>query len=186
MFLEKKKKEGFTIIELIVSVALFSFVSVGAIGAMIAVVDGNKKARSLVQATDSLGFALESMTRELRVGSAYSCDGAGDCAPGGPGPGTSIEFQTSEGSTMIYRINANRLERCGSPGIDCAGSYLAMTGNDVFINSFDVYVQGSLGTPGDTEQPRATLIITGTSGGDPDTDSQFTIQSTVAQRFPDF
>ncbi len=182
--------KGFTLVELVVAIALFAFVAVGAISAMIAVVDGNKKARALVGATDALGFALESMTRELRVGSNYSCDGGGDCPPGGGGPGSEIAFTTSEGSVMVYRLNTGRLERCGSTGIDCpdptnAANYVAMTGSNITITDFDVYVQGSAPSPADSEQPRATLVISGTAGNNPGIDSSFTIQTTVTQRFPD-
>jgi len=91
---------------------------------------------------------------------------------------------------MAYRLDSGALERCGRLGDPCNNpfvdnEYIAMTGVGVTITDFDVYVQGSLPSPGDTEQPRVTLVISGTSGSDPDTDSTFTIQTTITQRFPD-
>ena len=185
-----QKNRGFSLIELLVAISLFAFVSVAAVSAMLAVVDGNKKARAMVDAMDNLSFALESMTRELRVGSNYSCNGSGDCGAGSPG--TRIEFLTSEGSLMAYRLDNARIQRCGSSGIDCPnplvnGNYVDMTGNNITIDTFEVYVLGSApATAADEEQPRAILVLSGTAGTQAKTDATFSIQTTVTQRFPDF
>ena len=69
----KQKNKGFTLIELIVSIALFGFVSVVMVGAMLSVVGANAKSQALTNATNSLNFAIESMVRELRVGKTYNC-----------------------------------------------------------------------------------------------------------------
>jgi prepilin-type N-terminal cleavage/methylation domain-containing protein len=66
-----KTTGGFTLIEMIVSLAIFTIVAVVAVGALIKILDANKKAINLKTVTNSLNFALESMTREMRVGSKY-------------------------------------------------------------------------------------------------------------------
>jgi prepilin-type N-terminal cleavage/methylation domain-containing protein len=64
---------GFTLVEMIVSVAVFAIVAVVAGGAILKVLDTNKKAQSIQSAITNLNFSLETMTRELRIGSKYYC-----------------------------------------------------------------------------------------------------------------
>ncbi len=68
------RKKGFTLIEMIVSLAIFSIVAVVALGALTKIISANKKAQALQAAFTNLNFALESMSRELRVGANYRCD----------------------------------------------------------------------------------------------------------------
>lgn len=187
-------QRGFTIIELMVAVTLFAFVAVTMIGAMLAVVDGNRKARATVAAMDNLNFALESMSREIRVGSSYDCSGlikttpseTGDCANGSP----ILGILSSNNDVLVYRFNAaeGSIERCGSIGTSCPDAtddnqYIRMTGSNVVIDRLTFHTQGS--GSADNEQPRVTMIIEGTAG-DLKANSGFSIQTTVTQRFPDF
>ncbi|MDB5259755.1 MAG: seg [Candidatus Taylorbacteria bacterium] len=68
-----KKDQGFTLIEIIVSLGIFTVVAVVAVGAYLKVLDANKKSQTLKTAINNINFALESMTREMRVGSSYYC-----------------------------------------------------------------------------------------------------------------
>ena len=63
-----KFKKGFTLIEMIVSLAIFSVVAVIALGSLVRIMSANQKAQSLHSAMTNIGFALESMSRELRMG----------------------------------------------------------------------------------------------------------------------
>lgn len=73
-FLHKKSRQsGFTLIEMIVSLGIFTVVAVVAIGALLKVMDANRKSINLKNATNNINFALESMSREMRVGRNYSC-----------------------------------------------------------------------------------------------------------------
>ncbi len=69
--------QGFTLIEMIVSLAIFSVVAVVALGALMKIVSANKKAQSLQSAMTNINYALESMSREMRVGSDFSCQESG-------------------------------------------------------------------------------------------------------------
>lgn len=68
------QNKGFTLVEIIVSLAVFSIVAVVALGALLKIVDTNKKAQTLEASLTNLDYALESMSRELRVGSVYHCE----------------------------------------------------------------------------------------------------------------
>jgi len=179
LYQKKRNKRGFTLIELIVAIALFGFVSVAAVSAMLAVVDGNKKSQSLVSAMGNLNFAMESMTRELRVGRLYDCGAVGgsrDCTGGD----TRMTFSTSDSGTMTYRLTGTSIERVFNNGFSTKTA--KMTGSDVVIDELIFYVRGT--TPGDSEQPKVTIVVEGTAGV-ADTASNFILETTVTQRFPD-
>lgn len=65
-------QKGFTLVEMIISLALFTVVAVIAIGALLRITDANKKSHTLKIAINNLNFALESMSREMRVGTNYA------------------------------------------------------------------------------------------------------------------
>ena len=69
-----KSQRGFTLVEMIVSLAIFSVVAVVALGALAKIISANQKAQSLQSAMTNLNFALEAMSREIRVGTNYQCD----------------------------------------------------------------------------------------------------------------
>jgi prepilin-type N-terminal cleavage/methylation domain-containing protein len=65
--------KGFTLVEIIVSISIFLIVAVVALGALLKIIDANKKSQGLKTAMSNINFALESMSRELRVGTHYYC-----------------------------------------------------------------------------------------------------------------
>ncbi|MEK7646088.1 MAG: type II secretion system protein [Patescibacteria group bacterium] len=71
---------GFTLVEMIVSLGIFAVVATVSLGALVHIVSANKKAQTLQSAITNLNFALETMSREMRVGSTYFCSdyGVGD------------------------------------------------------------------------------------------------------------
>ena len=82
-----REENGFTLIEMIVALAIFSIVATVALGALMKIISANKKAQTLQSAMTNLNFALESMSREMRVGNNYSCKGSAEYAFGsGPRP----------------------------------------------------------------------------------------------------
>lgn len=72
-YFSKPQQKGFTLVEMIVALAIFAIVALVAIGALLKVTDANKKSQSLKTAINNLNFALESMSREMRVGFNYAC-----------------------------------------------------------------------------------------------------------------
>lgn len=66
--------KGFTIIEMIVSLAVFAFVITIAIGALLMLVNTNNQLQGEQSVMTNLSFALDSMTREIRTGTFYYCD----------------------------------------------------------------------------------------------------------------
>lgn len=70
---QTNKQNGFTLIEMIVSLAIFAVVVTTAVGALLAVVATNRQLQSEQSIMTNLTFALDSMTREMRTGFSYYC-----------------------------------------------------------------------------------------------------------------
>lgn len=77
-------RAGFTLIEMIVSLAVFSVVITIAVGALLSLIAGNQQLQSQQSIMTNLSFALDSMTREIRTGYYYYCEARPNYAAGGP------------------------------------------------------------------------------------------------------
>lgn len=177
---------GFTLIEMLVSVALFAIVMAVSATSLISVVQANRKAEAVSTAMSNLNFALDTISRSIRMGSNYRCDTTRsetpvDCASGG----TAITFEEHDGEfgdpsdQTTFQLNGSHLEwrYKGGP------TFQQMTADDISISSFKVYVTGSSLT--DNAQPMVRIVMTGTVGTDPRTKSTFSIETAATQRLLD-
>ncbi len=64
---------GFTLIEMIVSLGIFSLVMTIAVGALLVLISNNQKLQGEQSVMTNLAFALDGMTREIRTGTSYFC-----------------------------------------------------------------------------------------------------------------
>ncbi len=69
-----RSESGFTLLEIIVSLAIFTMVAVFAVGSLLRITALNRQAQTLQSAMNNISFALESMSREIRVGSKLHCE----------------------------------------------------------------------------------------------------------------
>ena len=203
----RNTERGFTLIEIMVAVSIFAVVMLVGVGALLTMVEVNKRAQGVNSVMNNLNAAMEQMSRSIRVGSTYYCGDTSvepspsvlasprDCAIDG---GLLIAFEPTGGNPddvndqTVYRLNGTQLERslCSGANQTCAngsknGAWVALTAPEVIITSFKFYVTGS--TPllnGDTQQPRVVMIVKGTANvqGGP---TSFTVQSSVTQRLLD-
>jgi prepilin-type N-terminal cleavage/methylation domain-containing protein len=70
---QSTRQSGFTLVEMIVSLALFSVVVTISVGALLVLIASNEKLQNEQSVMTNLSFALDSMTREMRTGSFYYC-----------------------------------------------------------------------------------------------------------------
>lgn len=66
-------QSGFSLIEMIVSLALFSIVVTITVGALLVLIASNQRFQNEQSVMTNLSFALDSMTREIRTGTNYFC-----------------------------------------------------------------------------------------------------------------
>lgn len=71
-----KSNNGFTLVELMVATSLFIVIMISALGSLFVLIDESKNSRALRVSMENVNFAMDSMTRAIRMGTDYSCDGS--------------------------------------------------------------------------------------------------------------
>lgn len=175
---------GFTLIEMIVSVALFSVVMFVSVGALLAIADANRKANSLRITMDNLNFAMESMSRTIRTGSGYSCDTVpviqpayGENCPEG---GSLFSFTDQNGEIVTYKYDDSAESVAVKRN---SGNFANITSPEIQVENLTFYITG-VGATGSNagHQPRVVIVIKGKAGTTVKTQTSFSIQTTVSQR----
>lgn len=167
---------GYSLLELIVAVGLFALIMTLASGAYLLMIGINRQAQSIATGINSLSFALETMTRSIRTGTKYSCGGIGDC----PNGSSRFSFVNNNGTSVTYDLSAGAIQRT----IGSVNSNL--TGASVTVSSLKFYVFGTqTARQGNYQQPRVTIIVTGTVSSGPGKTEAFTIQTGATMRGTD-
>jgi prepilin-type N-terminal cleavage/methylation domain-containing protein len=197
--IRKTNNRGFTLVEMIVAVALFAIVMLICVGALLALVSANRKAQALQSVMNNLNISLDDMVRTIRTGSNYRCNtqsepvapNYGDCQQGGTmlyiTPFGADPTQQSQDIGYVFDTNGTYCGKGQLCKVYGNGTPIAITSSDVTINSMEFYVIGTPRTStGDTTQPKVVITITGTAGA-PGVNAvtSFNIQATAVQRMLD-
>jgi len=102
-------QRGFTLVEVMISISIFIIAITIGIGAVLNMNSAYRKASSTRSLMDNLSFVMEDMTRNLRLGSEYNCDGNGDCVGGG----SSVKFKDMSGQKYIKYYLINKVTKEG-------------------------------------------------------------------------
>jgi prepilin-type N-terminal cleavage/methylation domain-containing protein len=169
---------GYSLLELIVSLGIFSVIMLIATGAYLSLISLDRHARASNQLSATLSFAVESMARSLRTGSNYACN-ASASAPNCTSGGTSISFRDSEGQTVTYRLRADgSIGQC-TGGLCTDASAIPLTDSRIAIDTLRFYVRG---VGNDYVQPQVTFVVSGTMTTDEGEQASFSIQTGATQR----
>ncbi len=188
---ENRFLAGFTLVEMITAVAIFSMVMIIAMGALLAVINANKQNQAIQTAINNLSLAMEMMSREIRVGYSYHCGEEGtiteplDCEEGDD----YIAFEAFDGDPVnpddqiVFKLEGTRIKRSD----DGSGTFLFLTAPVVVLEELKFYVAGS--SSSDDIQPRVLISASGYvdlgSIGERGK-SYFNLQTTASQRIIDF
>ncbi len=196
---QKTSQKGFTLIEMVVAVGLFSVVMLVAVAAILSIIGNNKKAQAINNVVNNLNFAIESMVRDMKTGQYYQCPQT-TTANLSTDPILSTDpsyCSGAEASVAFYSTLSGSdvpVEYSFVPGGDDNGvykpGYIAKSTNgdapieltsttDVDIKSMKLYVNNP--APG-TGQPSIFLIITGEAKILDNQVTQFGLQTLVSQR----
>jgi prepilin-type N-terminal cleavage/methylation domain-containing protein len=192
-------KRGFTLVEMLVSLALFTIVATIAVGTLLVLIGGNTRVVDEQAGMTALTFALDSMTREIRTGSLYHCNIASvvkaespsvppsvrDCVTGSTG----LSFREAGGSItnsavgrIAYFFENGRLYR--KVLVSGGGPAEPITPEEIRLEEVNFFVTGTQDLLGanNREQPTVTIVLRAQSSSSPQT---FTLQTTVTQRILD-
>jgi prepilin-type N-terminal cleavage/methylation domain-containing protein len=171
-----KNQRGYTLIELIVSVAIFSVVMLVAGTAFLSLISLDRKARATNDLVSNLSYVVDSMERSIRTGTLYSsASGA-----------STFSYTDANGRIISYRLTVNGTQGQIEQRID-SGTWSALTDPLIDVENLTFYPSGTaLGSTGDKLQPTVTIIIRGKMK--PDSQSpeiEFVIESSATQRLID-
>lgn len=180
--LKIKNNKGFTLIEMMIAVALFALISSFAIGAVLSIFDANRKAQSSKTIVDNLNFSIENMARTVRFGSNYHCGSSGslsspnDCSTGDAFLAiTFYDKILAQNVLVAYRLNGTAIEKSYN-----GGSYIPITAPEANIQYLKFYVFGT--NVSDSNQPYVIVVIKGYVGSRSTTQTVFSIETLMSQR----
>ena len=190
---KRRGNTGFTLIEMMVAVALFAIVMLIAGATLLSLVYANRKAQALQSVMNNLNVSLDDMVRSVREGSNYRCGGEssayGDCTQGGTliyftPIGSPSDDQPADDWGYVY--DSGGTYYCGKGRLcemEKGSVWIPITSPDVNIESMVFYVVGTKpASQGGTAQPKVIFTIKGQAGAQASTQTTFDIQVTAVQR----
>ncbi|HTY40069.1 MAG TPA: type II secretion system protein [Candidatus Paceibacterota bacterium] len=181
------KNSGFTIVELLVAISLFSVLVTIGVGGVVTALRTQRQAAALLALNNSLGLTMEQMLREMRTGRDFCLPAQGnDCPPGQTG----VAFTNSNNEHVRYCFNSPNGSTAGSitRGTDpsnapnCNTNVMAgLTPPSVNLTNAAFTVSGNL--PGDGSVPRVVINITGATTDPTLTGVTVNLETLVSARF---
>ncbi len=185
-------EEGFSLLELVVSIGIFAVTVVAAVAIMIDVFSAQSKGVAIKDVLDNERFTLELITRELRTGSnvVYTSTRPPGC------PSNGLQFTSyNQGSAQerFYYLadtdgdtSADTIMRVAMPAggsIDCtAVNPQRLTSREIIVDAWSLILSGTEMGPNDG-QPLITLGFTMHSRDARwGAETSISAQTTVAQR----
>lgn len=204
-------QRGFTLIEMIVALGLFSVVTTITTGAMLMLVATNQKFHFEQSIMTNLSFAVDSMTREMRTGFNYYCISGASRSNGIFGAATAHESlgettrdcATGRGNNQVHGVSffesGDSVTGASADRIlyfydDSSNMIYRRVGNQdaepiisegVIITSANFFVTGAapLITGSNRDQPAITIYLEAQAADDTDAAPRtYEIQTTVSQR----
>lgn len=180
MALKNQKNKGFTLVEILVSVAIFSSVVVVATNIFTISIAAQRKILAQQEITDQVSYAVEYIGRAIRmaqketsgaclssIGSNYQLTYSGN----------GIKFNTSNGNCWEFWLDTGNSQLMVKQG----SISFPLSSPKIKVTSFKVQLAGE--GQGDNIQPKVTLFLTVKGGGDkPEAQPEIEIQTTVSQR----
>ena len=206
-----QSQSGFTLIEMIVSLGVFSLVITIAVGALLTLMVTSKRLQGEQSVMTNLSFALDGMTREIRTGTFYFCD-SGNANPPGSIFNENYNLDSLGDATRDCPNGrqGNRLHglvfKEGGDSITASEERIlyyfdegdqtiyrrvgsaerqSIVASGIVIKRLEFVVTGSqkltAGGNGTADQPAVTIFIEAAETADP-TSKSYYLQTTVAQR----
>jgi prepilin-type N-terminal cleavage/methylation domain-containing protein len=198
------RSRGFSLIEVLVSLSIFTVVMTISIGALMVVINANTMAQNTQAVMTNIQYALDGVTREIRTGTDYYCGSvaslpvSGNTVSNCPAGGTALSFNEggqslTEGTPnnsrrIALRLSGGELQRRlgngdGDSDTNEEEDWEPLTSPNVQIDTLKLFVTGTEKEEG--EAPTVTLYIKGNAGAEDGTESEFNIQTTIVQQLFD-
>lgn len=157
--------KGFTLIEMIVAVGVFTVAITISLASFLNISAIQKKAEAFRAVNNNLNFALESMVREIKTGWEYTLNS--DSSLTVTNISQSVEYK------VTFSLDANQIKRKFKEE-----EPLALTAPEVKITNLQFIVR----KPPDNPQPMVTILINGVIEEKGEIKSRLNLQTTISQR----
>lgn len=177
MIKDKNKKDGFTLVEMMVSVSLFVIVAMVVSVAFVTLANIYRKIQSNRAVIDNINFMMDTISYELREGKEWEVEVGDTCSNGKPSCYTAISFTRLDDTPSVgndrvtYKLEDQSVYQVVDNGIP-----VSLNSPEVRIDAFEIY------TNPDLAASKATIIIHGIAQATPKITTDFTLQTTVSQR----
>lgn len=179
MFRKSELRRGFTLVEIIVSLGVFSVVILIVLGAVLGIINLQRKTNAFRVAQENLSYAFESMVKEIRTGHRYNNLVNGENL-------TEFSFLNDQEDNVYYEVYDGRVVK-GFIVDNVKQMPLPLTSDEVTVESltFTVVGAGGPGTSGEGQQPIIRAMISGVVGAGTKYETKFFLQTAITQRKPD-
>jgi len=174
----QNREAGFTLLEMIISIGIFSALVVASIGVMLGVSNAQLKAANIQATQDNIRFSMELMTKEMRTGSQYALSSF--CASGSR---TEMSFLTSASERRVYYRDGDRLMRLVGT-TDCSRAKPLMA-DEVAVELLRFQVGGTASGASDGQPWVMTAIGVRSKSGKQAFESRMDLETMVVQRLRD-
>lgn len=182
-------KKGYTLIEVMAAVAIFSMVLSFMTGFFITVLESQRTNLANQELIDSISFSLEYISRSLRMAKKDDIGAGGgvNCLLGSKvnyeisHSGQGVKFRNYKDECVDFFVEDGRLKEWKLSGGDETENFL--TPESIEIELFALGPDDSWDQL-DDEQPKVTLFVKakGARGDDPESQPEISIQTSISQR----
>lgn len=165
----RRASRGFSLVELMVSLGIFSMVATMATGAYLIIIGANRHAQAIATGINSVSYALENMTRNIRTGHDYACEQSSEAETFSftDTDNTQVTYSTLNGQILMTKESVTSAVTDPSVGVDT------------------LYFNCAGGLPGDGVQSSVVMTVLGHVTSGPARDTTFAVQTMAVMRTPD-
>jgi type II secretory pathway pseudopilin PulG len=190
---------GFSLVEMLVAIGIFMTIATIAISSLISIIGANKKAQLIKTTIDNVTFAVENMSKDMRMGTDYKCSINGTyvndtaaCSAGSE----SASYINSSRNVVTYKFydsgdkkgSLTRTETCvhNPSSSSCGEQDLISPDSNVNISDIKFFVLGadneSNPVASSRTQPRVIITASGQIAVTGSAATSFNLQTSVSQR----
>ncbi len=163
---------GFTLLELVVAVSIFSIVTTIAIGLVTSSLKGERRAVAAQNVQDNARFVFDYLSKEIRTANTFSLISSSD-----------VKYTNYLGELIEIKLNGTNIDRIVTSGSSSVTATLTTSGVSVSYLNFTLTGAGT----SDNLQPKLTILATFNSSGlRPEQQTSIDMQTTISQRLLDF
>ena len=178
-------KKGFSLVEMMVAITIFTIVIAMGMGALLSTITANRYSKAKSVTSGFVNIVLEQMFRDVSAGSEYHCGDSGSLDEFEDCSSFDSEFYFEYVSGDVddeddqYGYKYDQVGKTILRTVDSGDSYQRLLDETIIVETFDVMV---VGDPTDDEQPGVFLSMSGYVQADSERQVRFEPQIMITQR----